>query len=225
MTRYERRERRRQHSAGGPDVSGGVMLVGLGFLFLTKWWWPGIMLVIAAATAARGLTTEDPEIRRRNLTAAFFLAMLPLFISMWAWSWRAWMVLWPLMLITAGAAIVWRAMRPKLPPTWRDSLDEMLSSPDPLSRPEPRPAPTRRPEPATPAEEQTAFDRLSTIYDPERDRPGAAGIEPEPPSVAAEVEAPQLPPADDSVQVDLGSIFGSGERRLDRARRGERRET
>ena len=27
-------------------VAGGVVLVGIGMLALTGWWWPGIMLVI-----------------------------------------------------------------------------------------------------------------------------------------------------------------------------------
>ncbi|MCZ7573420.1 MAG: hypothetical protein M5U01_33130 [Ardenticatenaceae bacterium] len=215
MTRRERRALRRRNREGGRDFSGGVILVGLGFLFLTGWWWPGIMWVIAAATASRGLVTEDPEVRRRRLSAAAFLAMIPFFIMMWSWSWRAWAVAWPLMLIAAGVAILWGTMRSKLPPTWRDSLDELLSSP------EPEPAPTRRPEPV-PSEEETTFDRLSTIYDPERDEPGVAPAEMErPASGPAEQTTPRLPPADDHIQVDLGSIFGSGERRLDRARRGE----
>lgn len=33
-------------------VAGGIMLIGIGMLTLTGWWWPGIMLVIGSAIAA-----------------------------------------------------------------------------------------------------------------------------------------------------------------------------
>jgi hypothetical protein len=28
------------------SISGGIFLIGLGVLFLTGWWWPGILVVI-----------------------------------------------------------------------------------------------------------------------------------------------------------------------------------
>src|SRR3954451_22622635 len=31
---------------------GGVILIGIGMLALTRWWWPGIMLVIGCSLAA-----------------------------------------------------------------------------------------------------------------------------------------------------------------------------
>ena len=33
-------------------VAGGVILIGIGMLALTGWWWPGIMLVIGCGLAA-----------------------------------------------------------------------------------------------------------------------------------------------------------------------------
>lgn len=43
-------------------VSGGIMLIGLGMLLLTGWWWPGIMLVLGLSAGARlfleGQTTQ-----------------------------------------------------------------------------------------------------------------------------------------------------------------------
>lgn len=33
-------------------IAGGIMLIGIGMLILTGWWWPGIMLVIGCAVAA-----------------------------------------------------------------------------------------------------------------------------------------------------------------------------
>ena len=35
------------------QASTGVFFVGLGLLFFTGWWWPGIMFVIAASMLAR----------------------------------------------------------------------------------------------------------------------------------------------------------------------------
>ena len=35
------------------QVFGGVMLIGLAVLFLTGYWWPGIMFVVGAAMIAR----------------------------------------------------------------------------------------------------------------------------------------------------------------------------
>lgn len=37
------------------QVAGGVFLIGLAALFMTGYWWPGIMFVIGASSLARGL--------------------------------------------------------------------------------------------------------------------------------------------------------------------------
>lgn len=34
---------------GHSAVAGGVMLIGVGALLLSSWWWPGIMLMVGAA--------------------------------------------------------------------------------------------------------------------------------------------------------------------------------
>lgn len=36
----------------GDSISGGLMLIGLGVLMFTDWWWPGIMVVIGIASCA-----------------------------------------------------------------------------------------------------------------------------------------------------------------------------
>jgi hypothetical protein len=33
-------------------VAGGLVLIGVGILLITGWWWPGIMVVIGVASAA-----------------------------------------------------------------------------------------------------------------------------------------------------------------------------
>jgi uncharacterized membrane protein len=37
------------------QISGGVFLIGLAILFMTGFWWPGIMFVIGASAMARGV--------------------------------------------------------------------------------------------------------------------------------------------------------------------------
>ncbi len=43
-------------------ISGGIFLIGLGILFMTDWFWPGILLVIGLSSGAelifRGKTWE-----------------------------------------------------------------------------------------------------------------------------------------------------------------------
>lgn len=41
--------------ARADQVSGGVFLIGLALLFMTGYWWPGILFVIGASTMARGV--------------------------------------------------------------------------------------------------------------------------------------------------------------------------
>ena len=37
------------------ELMGGVWLIGLGILFFTGWWWPGIMFVIGVSAILQGL--------------------------------------------------------------------------------------------------------------------------------------------------------------------------
>ncbi len=60
------------------SVAGGLMLLGIGVLLVTGWWWPGIMLVIGVAGAAE-------RVLERRYTAAGIIAVIfigvPLLIS------------------------------------------------------------------------------------------------------------------------------------------------
>ena len=51
-------------------ISTGVFFVGLGILFFTGWWWPGIMFVIAAMILARAMVEGQPL---RQATGAWWL--------------------------------------------------------------------------------------------------------------------------------------------------------
>ena len=39
----------------GDQVSGGVFLIGIAVLFMTGYWWPGVLFVIGASAIARGM--------------------------------------------------------------------------------------------------------------------------------------------------------------------------
>ena len=88
------------------QVGGGVFLVGLGMLFLTNWWWPGIMFVCAATIIARTMAEGKPLHRA---TGAFWLIALgilfgvPDLIGVMAGSfWK----FFPLILIALGLFMV-----------------------------------------------------------------------------------------------------------------------
>ncbi len=52
------------------QIGTGVFFVGLGALFLSGWWWPGIMFVIAASMLARAMAAGEPW---QSATGAFWL--------------------------------------------------------------------------------------------------------------------------------------------------------
>jgi hypothetical protein len=52
MRPYRRFKRQRGPAA---EVQSAIWLIGLGLLFLTGWWWPGIMIVIGASMVAGAL--------------------------------------------------------------------------------------------------------------------------------------------------------------------------
>lgn len=59
-----------KHKYYGDQVCGGVFLIGLALLFLTGWWWPGILFVIGAAMIARALGEGRPW---QSATPAFWV--------------------------------------------------------------------------------------------------------------------------------------------------------
>ncbi len=52
------------------QASTGVFFVGLGLLFFSGWWWPGIMFVIAASILARSRALGE---RWQSATGALWL--------------------------------------------------------------------------------------------------------------------------------------------------------
>jgi hypothetical protein len=55
----------------------GVWLIGLGVLFATRFWWPGIMFLIGIAAIVQGLGEENGRSRIRG-------GLLAIFIGVWA---------------------------------------------------------------------------------------------------------------------------------------------
>ena len=76
-------------------VGAGIFLIGLGVLFLTGWWWPGIMFVI-------GLTAMSGQIAKRQyagmipVTVIFFVLPIVLFTGI------RWDILLPMLFIGLG---------------------------------------------------------------------------------------------------------------------------
>ena len=54
----------------GSHIGTGVFFVGLGLLFLTGWWWPGIMFVIAASILASAMAAGE---RLQDATGAWWM--------------------------------------------------------------------------------------------------------------------------------------------------------
>lgn len=107
------------------QVSGGVFLIGLALLFLTGWWWPGILFVIGASMMAR--TVAEGKSLSRASSGIGFVLMGLLF---WVGFSINWGLLIPLFLIVAGAWMLfgdsnkindWRAQRLD---DWRSHAEE-----------------------------------------------------------------------------------------------------
>lgn len=60
-------------------IGNGIFFVGLGLLFLTGWWWPGIALVFAASVLGRVLAAGKSLQEARG---ALLLAVIALLFSL-----------------------------------------------------------------------------------------------------------------------------------------------
>jgi hypothetical protein len=84
-------------------ITGGIFLIGLAFLLLTNWWWPGIMVVIGLAGCSefvfRGKIGQGIGI------LAFFLA-IPFVLWIVDAIRIPWRIAGPLILIGIGAIVL-----------------------------------------------------------------------------------------------------------------------
>ena len=99
MSEVMRRER--------SGVAGGLILIGIGVLLITGWWWPGIMLVIGVALAAERWLSGST--RDAIMVLAIFLA-IPVGIALMTSIDIPWLWVIALVLIGLGASGVVKAM-------------------------------------------------------------------------------------------------------------------
>ena len=88
-------------------VAGGIMLVGIGMLIITNWWWPGIMLVIGCALAAERFL--NGQLAQAIGVFALFLA-IPVGIAILQDINIPWNLVVPFVLIALGLVVVFRAV-------------------------------------------------------------------------------------------------------------------
>ena len=88
-------------------VAGGIMLVGIGMLIITNWWWPGIMLVIGCALAAERFL--NGQLAQAIGVFALFLA-IPVGIAILQDINIPWNLVIPFVLIALGLVVVFRAV-------------------------------------------------------------------------------------------------------------------
>ncbi len=82
------------------QVTAGVILVGVGILFLTNSFFPGIFLVVALALVARSLAEGKSWFDNRGALILVALWALFSFGNVFSWFNFNW---WPLLLIARGA--------------------------------------------------------------------------------------------------------------------------
>ena len=83
-------------------ITGGLLLVGLGVLLLTGWWWPGIMVVLGIAIGA-GLVFRGRYLAGVVMAAIFFA--IPLLTQ----TDIPWNIFGPMILIGVGVVVLVKA--------------------------------------------------------------------------------------------------------------------
>ena len=83
-------------------ITGGLLLVGIGVLLLTGWWWPGIMVVLGIAIGA-GLIFRGRYLAGLVIAAIFF--SIPLLTK----TDIPWNIFGPMILIGLGMVVLLKA--------------------------------------------------------------------------------------------------------------------
>lgn len=90
----------RQRTRDG--ITGGLLLIGIGVLALTGWWWPGIMVVLGIAIGA-GLVFRGRYLQGLVIAAIFFA--IPFLVD----SDIPWEIFGPMVLIGVGVVALVKA--------------------------------------------------------------------------------------------------------------------
>jgi hypothetical protein len=85
------------------SISGGIFLIGLGALFLTNWWWPGILVVIGLSGGAELIFRG--QIAKGLGTIAFFCG-IPLIWTIVQSTNISWAIIGPFILIAIGVIML-----------------------------------------------------------------------------------------------------------------------
>jgi hypothetical protein len=85
------------------SISGGIFLIGLGVLFLTDWWWPGILVVIGLSGG--GELIFRGQIIKGLGTIAFFCG-IPLIWTIVQATNISWGIVGPFILIALGVILL-----------------------------------------------------------------------------------------------------------------------
>jgi hypothetical protein len=91
-------ERQRDHN----PITAGLLLLGIGVLMLTHWWWPGIMIVLGIAIGA-GLVFRGRYLQGLIVAAIFFA--IPWLVTRDI----PWGIYGPMILIGAGLVVLVKA--------------------------------------------------------------------------------------------------------------------
>ncbi len=94
------------------SISGGIFLIGLGVLFMTDWFWPGILLVIGLSGGAEQIFRG--QIARGIGTIAFFSAV-PIVIAIVQSTDISWAIVGPFILIVLGVITLVKAFYLTIP--------------------------------------------------------------------------------------------------------------
>ena len=90
----------------GDAISGGIMLIGLGVLLFTNWWWPGIMFVVGLSSGAglifRGKTAQ-------GIGTLALLWSIPIGILIIQKAEIPWSLVGPMILIGVGVIVLVKA--------------------------------------------------------------------------------------------------------------------
>ncbi|MCU0502087.1 MAG: hypothetical protein MUC51_10035 [Anaerolineae bacterium] len=91
-----------ERSRARNGITGGLILVGIGVLALTGWWWPGIMVVLGIAIGA-GLAFRGRYVAAVCVAALFF--SIPLLVGLPI----PWQIFGPMVLIGLGVVVLVKA--------------------------------------------------------------------------------------------------------------------
>jgi len=90
------------------NIGSGVFLIGLGCLFLTGWWWPGLLFVCAASILTRDMAAGK---RPQDALGAWWLIGIGVIFALPSSGVIRFSQLLPLLLIALGVAMLVQAKR------------------------------------------------------------------------------------------------------------------